>query len=142
MAFRAGHECLAPPFRHEPCPSGLPRSGLPEIGELADLVNCHVTRPPADLAFSPEQPQRQLLAGIGNPFRDAVSYDRFSCRFSGIPPNRATSGFLPSLSTVTCRHVLRPCGVSILALYLAAIFRPVEWYLHASVLSSEVPDLR
>ena len=62
----------------------------------------------------------------------------FSCRFSGIPPNRATSGFLPSpLSTVTCRHVLRPCGVSTLALYLAAIFRPVVWCLHASVFSSE-----
>src|SRR5258707_621496 len=128
MAFCAGHECLAPPFRHEPCPFGLSRSGLPEIGELADLVNCHVGRPPnglalgrfsviyatppcaitprspvqgsravpehlcltrpyvpkartlgrppADLAFSPEQPQGQLLAGIGNPFRDEVGYDR------------------------------------------------------------------
>jgi len=77
MAFRACHECLAPPFRHEPCPFGLSRSWLPEIGELADLVNCHVSRPPADLALSPEQPQGQLFAGIGNPFRDAVDYDRF-----------------------------------------------------------------
>src|ERR1039458_6506501 len=97
MAFRAGHECLAPPFRHEPCPSGLPRSGLPEIGELADLVNCHVTRPPADLAFSPEQPQRQLLAGIGNPFRDAVSYDRLFARLYGYPAEPRDQ-WLPALS--------------------------------------------
>jgi hypothetical protein len=39
VAFRAGHECLAPPFRHEPCPSGLSRAGFPEVGELAYLVD-------------------------------------------------------------------------------------------------------
>jgi hypothetical protein len=37
------------------------------------------------------------------------------CRFSGIPPNRATSGFLPARSTLASTHVLGPCGVSILA---------------------------
>src|SRR3974377_2435488 len=76
MAFRADHERLAPPFHHEPSPSGLFRSGFAEIGELADLVNCHAARLPANLAFSPEQPQGQLFAGIGDPFRNAVGEDR------------------------------------------------------------------
>jgi hypothetical protein len=39
------------------------------------------------------------------------------CRLSGIPPKRATSGFLPPLRwTVTCKHVRGPSEVWIVAL--------------------------
>ena len=43
-----------------------------------------------------------------------------------------------SRSTLASKHVRGPCGVSILALYLAAIFDTVEWCLPARVLSIEV----
>ena len=56
-----------------------------------------------------------------------------------MPPNVATSGFLfaPRLM-LTCVHFRGPCGVSIVARYLWAIFVTVEPYLPASVFSSEV----
>ncbi len=60
------------------------------------------------------------------------------CRFSGIPPNCATSGFLPSRATVAWKQVRVPYGVSILALCRAAIFDTDESCLQASVLSMEV----
>ena len=59
-------------------------------------------------------------------------------RFSGIPPNRATSGCLPSRSTRASKHVRIPSGVSILALYFLAIFDTDELCLAARVLSMEV----
>ena len=62
----------------------------------------------------------------------------FLCRFSGMPPNLATSGFLPARSTLAWKQVRGPCGVSILALYLRAIFETVEPCLAASVLSMQV----
>jgi hypothetical protein len=55
-------------------------------------------------------------------------------RRSGIPPKRATSGFLPlSRSTVTCRHLRGSAGVSTTALYLRAIMLTVERCLPVSV---------
>ncbi|MEN3263935.1 MAG: hypothetical protein V7646_829 [Pseudonocardia sp.] len=57
---------------------------------------------------------------------------------SGMPPNRATSGYLPLRSTLASRHLRSPCGVSMVALYLRAIFDTDERCLFASVLSSEV----
>src|SRR5215472_11319030 len=85
MAFRADHECFAPPFRHQPCPFGLSWSRLAEVGELADVVNCHVARLPADLAFPAEQPQGQFFAGVADPFRDAVGDDRLSLSLEWYP---------------------------------------------------------
>jgi hypothetical protein len=43
-------------------------------------------------------------------------------RCSGVSPNRATSGCLPSRSMRASKQVRNPCGVWILALCLAAIF--------------------
>ena len=63
-----------------------------------------------------EEPCDQLFARVGDPGRGAVGEDRVFCRLSGIPPNRATSGFLPSRSTRASKQVRSPCGVSILAL--------------------------
>lgn len=62
----------------------------------------------------------------------------FFCLLSGMPPNRATSGFLPLRSTLASIHLRGPCGVSMTALNLRAIFDTVERCLFARVLSSEV----
>src|SRR3954467_2117111 len=59
------------------------------------------------------------------------------CRLSGMPPNRATSGFLPLRSTLASTHLRGPCGVSMVVLYLRAIVDTDARYLLASVLSSE-----
>ncbi len=61
------------------------------------------------------------------------------CRWSGIPPKRATSGFLPpSRLTITWKHRRGPFGVSIIALYFRDILATVEWCFAAKVFSSEV----
>ena len=140
VAGFADHEGLASPPRHDLHPFGLDRlSRLVEIRELADLVHAHLVRLPAELAPSRQEPVDQLLAagvaGTGSRSRRIA----FFCRRSGIPPKVATSGFLPSpRSTLTCRHLRGPCGVSIVAPYLRAIFDTDESYLPASVFSSEV----
>ena len=54
-------------------------------------------------------------------------------RFSGIPPNRATSSCLPSRSTRASKHVRIPSCVSILALCFLAIFDTEELCLAARV---------
>ena len=56
------------------------------------------------------------------------------CRFRGMPPNLATSGFLPARSTVASKQVRGPCGVAILAWYLRAIFVTVERVLSGQCL--------
>jgi hypothetical protein len=78
---------------------------------------------------------RRALAMIGEKsVRIAVV-----CCLSGIPPKRATSGFLPpSRLTMTLKHFRGPSGVSTVDLYLRAIFVTVERCLHAKVFSSEV----
>ena len=60
------------------------------------------------------------------------------CRRSGMPPNRATSGFLPARSTVASKHRRGPWGVTMVVLCLSAIFVTVERCFAASVLSMEV----
>src|SRR5688572_9927371 len=60
------------------------------------------------------------------------------CRLSGMPPNRAISGFLLSRTMLASKHTRGPCGVAILALCLAAIFDTVERCLLARVLSIDV----
>jgi len=57
-----------------------------------------------------------------------------------MPPNRATSGFLPGRSVRASKQVRDPCVVTMMALYLRAIFVTVERCLAASVLSIEVSD--
>ena len=59
-------------------------------------------------------------------------------RTRGIPPNRATRSGLPSRWTLASKHVRSPYGVSILALYLVAIFDTVDWCLAARVFSIDV----
>jgi hypothetical protein len=61
------------------------------------------------------------------------------CRRSGMPPNRATSGFLPPLrATVASKQVRGPCGVSMVALKTGPIFAAVEPCFPARVLSMEL----
>ena len=140
MAATADHEGLAPPLGHEihPCRS-LTAAWLVEVGELADMVHLTMHLGVTDLAALGEgrwiSSLRWVLAMTGETsVRTAVR-----CRLSGIPPKRATSGFLPpSRSTVTCRHARGPSGVSIVALYVRAIFMTGERCLLASVFSREV----
>jgi hypothetical protein len=77
------------------------------------------------------------LRRVGRPGRRSVR-TAFFCRFSGIPPNLVTSGFLPSRSTMAWKQTRGPCGVVMVALYLRAIAVTVERCPAASVLSSEV----
>lgn len=62
----------------------------------------------------------------------------FRCGRNGIPPNRATSGFLPLRSIVASKHLRGPYGVATVAVYLRAIFVTDERCLLAKVFSSEV----
>ena len=52
-------------------------------------------------------------------------------RTSGIPPNLATRSGLFSRLTLASKHVRGPWGVSVLALYFAAILATVDWCLAA-----------
>jgi hypothetical protein len=45
------------------------------------------------------------------------------CRLSGMPPNRAASGFLPGRSSRASKQVRGPCAVAMTALCLRAVFR-------------------
>src|SRR5260370_33971335 len=61
----------------------------------------------------------------------------FRSRLSGIPPNRATSGFLPSRSTMISRHFRGPCASLTVFLYLARILATLVLCLFASAFSNE-----
>jgi len=77
VAGAADHEGLATPPCHDLHPlRSLGRSGLVEIGQLADLVDLHPIRFPADLATPGQKPADQLLAGSDRGVRHAVSQDR------------------------------------------------------------------
>ena len=139
MAGGADHKGLASPFDHDAVPRGLGWSGSCKVGELADVMNDHLAGLLAELAPAPQEPGDQLGARVGDPFREAVVDDRRLLPLSGIPPNRATSGFLCApRPTLTSKHLRSPYGVSTLALCLAAIFDTVERCLLANVFSIEV----
>ena len=138
MAGGADHKGFASPVRHCLGPLGLERSGYAEVGQLANVVDLHVVRLLAYLARIREESGDELLLRIVDPDRLTVSDRRDFCRWSGIPPNRATSGCLPLRSTRASKQVRSPCGVWILALCLTAIFDTDERCLPARVLSIEV----
>ena len=121
MAACADHESLASPLGHDPCPLGLfGRPGLAEIGELSDLVDLHLVRLSAELAPSLQEPVDQLLAGAGGRDWFAFVEDRVLLASErDTPPNVATSGLRPwPRSTLACKHLRGPSGVSIVTLYL------------------------
>jgi hypothetical protein len=62
----------------------------------------------------------------------------FLCRLSGMPPNRAVSGFLPGRSCRASKQVRGPCGVAIVVLCLRAVLATVVRCFAASVLSMDV----
>jgi hypothetical protein len=62
----------------------------------------------------------------------------FFCHLSGIPPNVATTGFLPGPRLMlTWMHLRGPSGVPTAALYFRAIFDMVERCLFARESSSD-----
>ena len=140
VAVSADHQGLATPFRHDCHPLG--RCGLPrlaEVSEFANLVHLHlalcsqISHRPA--RSRPISSLRRTVTGTGSRSTGTV----FFCRRSGMPPNRATSGFLPSpRSTLTWKHLRGPCGVWTVALYLRAIFDTDESCFPARVFSNEV----
>ena len=98
--------------------------GLSRSASLRIVVDLHLVRLLAELAPARQEPVisslRRTVTGTG--WRS--SRTAFFCRLSGIPPNRATSGFLPSpRSTLAWKHVRGPCGVSIFGLVLARHLR-------------------
>ncbi len=138
MAGAADDEGLPSPHGHETHLRGyLPAAGFVEVGELADVVNLQVLPRLADLTASGEEPVDQLVAlGAG---QDRSRRMAVRSRRSGIPPKRATSGLRPrSRSTLTCRQLRGPAGVSIVALYFRAIVVTVQWCFPARVFNSEV----
>nr|WP_276975286.1 hypothetical protein [Ferrimicrobium acidiphilum] len=85
MARVADHEGLAPLPQHERHPWGL-GCVLFETGEVADLVNKHLARLPAQLAPSSKQPADQLLPLVGDLVgRSAVDEDRPLVSHQGYP---------------------------------------------------------
>ena len=138
MAGGADHKGLAPPVCHRLHPFELRLPGRIERCEVADLVTApspfvRRARPPRWSRRISSLPRAGSRTG-GRSVRTA-----FFCRLSGIPPNVATSGLRPSArSTRTCMHLRGPCGVSIVAACLRAIFETDEPFFQASVLSSEV----
>ena len=137
MAGCADDEGLAPHFRHLGRPGGLLAAWLGgEVGELADLVGFHLCAGVAPFAFAVQEPGDDLLRACGRcRWRSVMTVLR--CRLSGMPPNRAASGFLPGRSSRASKQVRGPCAVTITALYLRAVSATVERCFAASVLSMD-----
>jgi hypothetical protein len=114
VAGAADHEGFPAHPGHEVCPPGLRPSCPGEVGELADLVDFHVGPLVAVLAPPCAEPLDQLFA-TGGRVGKAVGDDRLLCCFNGMPPNRTTSGFLPSRVRLAWKQVRGPCGVVIVA---------------------------
>jgi hypothetical protein len=57
------------------------------------------------------------------------------CRFSGMPPKRATSGFLPSRWVRASKHLRGPCGVAMVAMCLRAI-----WFTGPKAEAEQIKD--
>ena len=74
MTRVADHEGLAPLPQHERRPWGLDCVQF-ETGEVADLVNNHLARLPAQLAPSSKQPANQLLPLVGDLARGSTVDD-------------------------------------------------------------------
>jgi hypothetical protein len=93
----ADHQGLAPPVGHGLGPTGgLKWPGSCEVGELPDVMDFHLARLLAILADIREEPCHEFLVRVVDPDRLAVGDRRRFCRWSGVSPNRATSGCLPS----------------------------------------------
>jgi hypothetical protein len=97
MTVLANHKGFAAPFCHDLCPRQPFRLTEPvEIRELSDVVNLHVLRSLADLAPPPARSLVISSLGPTAPPGWRSSRTAFFCHQSGMPPYRATSGFLPS----------------------------------------------
>ena len=76
VAGGADHEGLTSPFHHDFHPRRSWRARLVELGELADMVDLHVTASLAELALSPDEPGDQLFVGISCLAWNTVLKDR------------------------------------------------------------------
>jgi hypothetical protein len=72
----ADHEGLASHFHHEFHPRRSWRAGLVEFGELADMVDLHVTASLAELALATYESRDQVFTGVFCPARNTVLKDR------------------------------------------------------------------
>ena len=116
MAVGADYEGLSALSCHEFGPWRLWLPGFAEVGELGDVVGFHLAGALAHLTSSCLEPLDELCAADDVRRRFTVGEDRVALPFQGMPPNVAVNGFLPVRSTVACRHVRRPCGVSMVVL--------------------------
>ena len=139
VAGGADHEGLASFGRHEHRPRGLAWSGLPEAGELADLVHVHLARVAAHSSHRCVKSRWiSSLRGWGAGFGIRSWRTASLSRTRGIPPNRATRSGLPLRWILASKQVRSPYRVVILAWYLVAIFDTVDWCLAARVFSIDV----
>lgn len=139
MAGRADHEGLASLCCHECDPCWLAGAGVCEVGEFGDVVHLHGAAVVAELASVPQEPGDELFAGQGIPAGEAVVDDRCFAPCEGNASEPCDQWFpVVSRRRTASKQVRSPCGVSILALYRAAIVVTDELCLAASVLSSEV----
>jgi hypothetical protein len=125
VAGGAGHEGLPAHGGHELGPRGLWPSRPGEVGEFADLVDFHPGTLVAPLAPPGAEPDDQLPAAGGRGGL-AVGEDRLSLPFERDAAEPGDQWFLPARSTLASKQVRSPCGVTVLALYLRAIFVTVE----------------
>src|SRR5215472_609160 len=128
---RMAMRCIQAGFSRRP---GLLRS--------ASLRMWWTSRPAGDSQISQRPARSRWISSLR---RELDMTGRWSVRtavrtrLSGIPPKRATSGFLPrSRSTVTWKTLRGPVGDSILVLYFRAILLTVLRCFPASVFSIEV----
>ena len=109
MAGSADHEGLPAHPGHELRPPGLRPSWPARSASLrtwwistAVRVSHHSHRRARSRVIS-------SLRRVGRSGRRSVM-TAFFCRFSGMPPNLVTSGFLPGRSTVAWKQTRGPCG--------------------------------
>src|SRR5262250_2865726 len=82
--------------------------------------------------------RRSSLRGVGTGPGTRSVRTAFFLRASGIPPKVATRSGLPSRWILAWKQVRSPCGVSMVVLYLVAIFATLDWYFVARVFSIDV----
>lgn len=82
------------------------------VGEASDVVHRDTVVGFADLAAARQEPGGQHFVADGARHQAAVLATSL-LRRSGIPPNRATSGFLPLRSILASKHLCGPCTVAV-----------------------------
>ena len=96
MAVGADHEGFSASACHEPGPRGWGWSVGVEVGQLADVVDLHLSGCWQSSHLLWRSRVINSLRGCGNPVGMRSMMTAVLCRVRGMPPNRATRGVLPT----------------------------------------------